>query len=82
MTFLNFIYIDVNDKLHDLEQEIQTLKMNIEYENDDIACKNMKNTIWKNTYNIRMGYKIMDLIEEKNESGVVYYLNKFYQNSF
>ena len=80
MTFLNFIYVDVNDKLHDLEQEIQMLKMNIEREHDSIACKNMENTIWKNTYNIRMGYKIMDLIEKNNKSGVVYYLSKFYKD--
>jgi hypothetical protein len=80
MTFLNFIYVDVNDKLHDLEQEIQMLKMNIEHEHDDVACKNMENTIWKNTYNIRMGYKIMDLIEKNNKPGLVYYLSKFYKD--
>ena len=82
MTFLDFVYIDVIDKLQDLELEIQKIKDDIKYENDTIACENMKNTIWKNTSNIRMGYKIMNLIEKNNKSGVVYYLRKFYNNFF
>jgi hypothetical protein len=82
MGFLNFIYVDVNDRVHELEQEVQMLKMNIQHENDSIACKTMEDTIWKNEYNIRMAYKIMNLIEKNNKPGLVYYLSKFYKDFF